>query len=59
MNSYIILNRIYRGMYCRSWATMEEYIKTVGPLWRNTLKHLGHYRGKSHDYSDNQLETPP
>ena len=20
---------------------MEEYIKTVGPLWRNTLKHLG------------------
>ena len=46
-------------MYCRSWATMEEYIKTVGPLWRNTLKHLDHYREKSHDYSDNQLETPP
>ena len=21
---------------------MEEYIKTVGPLWRNTLKDLGH-----------------
>ena len=46
-------------MYCRSWATMEEYIKTVGLLWRNTLKHLGHYRGTSHDYFDNQLETPP
>ena len=46
-------------MYYRSWATMEEYIKTVGPLWRNTLKQLGHYRGKSCDYSDNQLETPP
>ena len=33
---------------------MEEYIKTVGPLWRNTLKDLGHC-----DYSENQLETPP
>ena len=31
----------------------------VGPLWRNTLKHLRHYGGKSRDYSENQLETPP
>ena len=43
-------------MYCRSWATMEEYIKTVGPLWRNTLKGVTF---GSHDYSENQLKTPP
>ena len=29
-------------MYYRSWATMEEYIKTDGSLWRNTLTYLSH-----------------
>ena len=51
---------------------MEEYIKTVGPLWRNTLKDLGHmiilrtnerlhhsFLGKSCDLSVNQSQSPP
>ena len=29
-------------MYYRSWVTMEEYIKTIGSLKRNTLTYLSH-----------------
>ena len=41
-------------MYCRRWATIEEYIKTFGLLWRNKLTYLGHVT-----ISENQSETPP